>query len=115
MNIDLSTLPLRRAEADEYSEPRNLNKWAFRVAWFVTREGVEWTRRVCSKHNKKSPARRCYQNLLKAGLIVEGPEGGLVYDEMPKWENGNGPIRWPEAVAPVAAGGEPDPDLPRRV
>lgn len=109
----LATLSLRRAESDEYSRPRNLDLWGLRVAWFVVREGVEWSRRICAKYNKKSTAWKCYQNLLHAGLIVEGPEGGIVYDPMPKWEDGEGPLRWLEAVAHVAAGGEPDPDLPR--
>lgn len=111
---NMTSLPIRRAEADEYSRPRNLDMWGMRVAWFVVREGVTWARRACAKYNKQSPAWRGYQNLLIAGLIVEGPEGGLVYDEMPKWENGDGPLLWLEAVAHVASGGDPAPDLPRR-
>lgn len=110
----LAVLALRRAESDAYSKTRNLDLWGLRVAWFLVREGVSWTRRVCAKYNKQSPAWRCYQNLIKAGLVVEGPNGGLVYDEMPQWEDGDGPLRWLEAVAHVAAGGEPAPDLPRR-
>lgn len=107
----LAALPLRRLEADDYSRPRNLDRWGVRVAWFVVREGVPWTRRVCAKYNKQSTPWRYYQNLVQAGLIVEGPDGGIVYNEIPKWEDGDGPLRWLEAMAHVAAGGRPDPEL----
>ena len=111
----LETLQLRRHQADEYSRANHLERWGFLVAWLVLSENVAFARSVCSRYNLESPAWKCYQNLLNAGLIVEGPEGGIVYDEMPKWEEGEGPLRWIEAVAHVAAGGEPDPDLPRNM
>jgi hypothetical protein len=108
-------LRLRRAEADAYSRANNLDRWGVRVAWFITREGVDFARRFCMKFNMRSPARACYMNLLKAGLIVEGPKSGLVYNKMPKWEKGDGPLLWLRAVAHVATGGKPDPDLFRHV
>jgi len=111
----LETKKLRRQQANAYSDLRGTDKWGMFVAWLVVSEGVVFARSMCLRYNKQSPAWRCYQNLLKAGLIVEGAEGGIVYDTTPKWEGDEGTYRWLEAVAHVAAGGKPDRDLPRRV
>ena len=106
-----ATLRMRREEADKYSVAHGLDYWGFRIAWFVTSEGVEFTRAVCSKYNKTSPAWKAYQLLVDAEIIVEGPEGGIVYNACPEWEDGEGPLRWIEALAKVAAGGERHPLL----
>jgi hypothetical protein len=107
----LETLQFRREQADEYSAPRNLDQWGVRVAWFVLSEGVAVGGKLCSKYNKQSNAWKCYQNLVNNGIIVEGPEGGIRYTPHPDWEDGDGPLRWFEAIAVVAAGGKKHPLL----
>jgi hypothetical protein len=107
----LETLRARRGQADEYATAKGLDQWGTRVAWFVVSEGVSSGRLLCSRYNKQSNAWRCYQNLVSSGIIVEGPEGGIRYTPSPMWEDGDGPLRWFEAVATVAAGGPKHPLL----
>lgn len=107
----LEVLQTRRAEADTYSKARGLDVWGVRVAWFVTSEGVTLGEKLCAKYNKHSAAWTCYQNLVNSGLIVEGPAGGVRYTPHPEWEQGDGPLKWLEALAAVASGGEKHPLL----
>jgi len=100
----IDQLRLRRVQADTYAKGRDMDMWGARVAWFVLSEGVATGRTMCARYNKKSPAWRCYQNLVKAGLVVEGPGGGLKYTPALQWEEGEGPLRWYEELAKVAAG-----------
>lgn len=106
----LEALKLRREQADAYSEPRKIDSWGARVAWFAISEGAVFTRSVCNKYNQKSKAWAAYQNLVASGLLIEGE--GLLYTPHPQWETGDdGPMQWFEALAKVAAGGERHPLL----
>ena len=104
----------RRTEADEYSSEHDVDPWGTRIVWFVLSEGVKTGRRMASKYNKTSNAWKAYLNLVKAGLVVEEPEWGIVYEEMPCWESEEGTMLWFEALVGVAAGCPPPPHLPRR-
>lgn len=107
----IDILRQRREEADAYSVTRNLDKWGFRVAWIALSEGARAARTLCARYNKQSPAWICYQNLIAAGLLVEKPEWGIVYSDNAAWEEGDGPLRWLEALSVVAAGGARHPLL----
>lgn len=114
--LDPTRLALRRQQADDYARNNDLDLWGARVVWYALSEGVDFARRACTKFNRQSPAWRSYCRLLDTGLIVNtSEEQGIVYDAMPCWENGDGPLLWFNAVARVASGGEPPDDLPRRI
>lgn len=112
--ITPSNLNLRWQQADEYSAKNNLPKWGCRVAWLVVSEGVPVARTACYRYNKASPARACYNNLIDLDIIRDDPtEGpvGIVYTKHPKWEEGDGPLLWLNAIAWAAAGNDVDPLL----
>ncbi len=102
-------LRLRREQADKYATERGLDMWGTRVAWLIFSEGVRKSRSLCSKYNKNSPAWLAYQNLVDSGLVIEGPEGGVLYPKNPAWDNEAGALEYFEAVATVAAGGPKHP------
>ena len=111
---EFKSLPFksRLAEADDYSEIHELDKWGCRIVWLSLVYGPLAARQFAAKNNLKSKAWRRFKRLQDVGIISLDPEGIAWADGVEPWDSD--PMGWFNTLVRVSAGGPLPPSLPRR-
>lgn len=101
-------------KADSHAEQNGFDKWATRVAWTGLFYGPLGARRYAQRRSnyQTSKAWSCYQNLIKAGVFCEEPEGIAWTEGVEPWTSDE--ILWLNTLVLIAEGNKPPKGFPVR-